>query len=327
MNELVEFLTSQEIVVVYIAAAIACGLCIIVYFIDKNYYKRKRKQNTKELNQIVEEIQEQEVEEVQNDALSVDEAVSPVAYDVPVLEKKQEEIPLLETISTPSEIEIKEEPEVEALEDLETKQEDEKEALVYTDIEPNPTEAQEALAKLTQELEQAQTENNIDLTAYEEEQEENAIISLEELLQKSKELAEKNEMREMHDELTAPISLSDLEKQMKEEKVADTFYEEPVLIENITEELEKKTTESVKEQMVLDDFYTIKSEPLPPYSEEKKFKRSPVISPIYGIEARAPSTEDIELENTANYEKLDEEIKKTNEFLMTLRELQKKLNS
>ena len=33
-----------------------------------------------------------------------------------------------------------------------------------------------------------------------------------------------------------------------------------------------------------------------------------------------------ELENTANYDKLDQEIKKTNEFLMTLKELQQKLN-
>ena len=34
----------------------------------------------------------------------------------------------------------------------------------------------------------------------------------------------------------------------------------------------------------------------------------------------------MELENTANYEKLDEEIKKTNEFLKVLKELQKKLD-
>ena len=35
----------------------------------------------------------------------------------------------------------------------------------------------------------------------------------------------------------------------------------------------------------------------------------------------------MELENTANYDNLDEEIRKTNEFLMTLRELQKKLDN
>ena len=88
--------------------------------------------------------------------------------------------------------------------------------------------------------------------------------------------------------------------------------------------------------MQLDDFNSIKieseiteevrKEPIrPAYQTTKKFERSPVISPIYGIE-RTETKEDIELENTANYEKLDEEIKKTNEFLMTLRELQKNLD-
>ena len=61
--------------------------------------------------------------------------------------------------------------------------------------------------------------------------------------------------------------------------------------------------------------------------EHKKFKSSPVISPVFGIERpEINSSSDIELENTANYEKLDEEIRKTNEFLMTLKELQSKLD-
>ena len=57
-------------------------------------------------------------------------------------------------------------------------------------------------------------------------------------------------------------------------------------------------------------------------TKEKIFKSSRVISPVYGMKK---STE-LELENTANYEKLDEEIRKTNEFLATLKELQKKLD-
>ena len=97
-------------------------------------------------------------------------------------------------------------------------------------------------------------------------------------------------------------------------------------------------------QMKLDDFQTVSVEPSvqvaqqtqvvqpkveakPVYQEHKKFKSSPVISPVFGIEKPEINTSsDIELENTANYEKLDEEIRKTNEFLMTLKELQKKLD-
>ena len=71
----------------------------------------------------------------------------------------------------------------------------------------------------------------------------------------------------------------------------------------------------------------VKKEEKPVYQEHKKFQSSPVISPVFGIERPAvQSNSDIELENTANYEKLDEEIRKTNEFLMTLKELQKKLD-
>ena len=67
---------------------------------------------------------------------------------------------------------------------------------------------------------------------------------------------------------------------------------------------------------------------MPEISSERIFKSSPIISPIYGIEKKDTnmSPTEIELENTANYDKLDEEIKKTNEVLMTLRELQKKLD-
>ena len=56
MNELINFLTSKEIIVVYMVAGVACFLCFLIYLIDKTYYKRTRKHNTKELNKLVEEV-------------------------------------------------------------------------------------------------------------------------------------------------------------------------------------------------------------------------------------------------------------------------------
>ena len=228
------------------------------------------------------------------------------------------------------------------------------EELTYTSIEPNRQQAQEELMRLTLELEKAEQEQkNIDLTAYEEEQEENAIISLDELVAKSKEMYEANEITQYADEGNEPISLEDLEKRMNkvQEEVAAiesieepisvteiTSYDEPVITETFDLNAIIPTLEAITEepqQMVLDDFNSIKVEPVveetkiepvrPAYQATKKFERSPVISPIYGIE-RQETKEELELENTANYEKLDEEIKKTNEFLMTLRELQKNLD-
>ena len=61
----------------------------------------------------------------------------------------------------------------------------------------------------------------------------------------------------------------------------------------------------------MDDFNTIKT---------TKYKPTPFISPIFGLEKENKTN--LELENTADYDKLDEEIRKTNEYIMTLQELQ-----
>ena len=202
-----------------------------------------------------------------------------------------------------------------------------KEKITYTSIEPTHEEAQEELRRLTEELEKAEEETkNIDLTSYEEAQERDAIISLDELIKKSKEMYANNELTQYEDEGNEPISLADLEAKMKQVAAIEeepVEYTEPV-IEPIIEQIEETT---VVEQMVLDDFDTVKVEveKRPVYQESFKYKPSPIISPVYGIEKKI-SQNDLELENTANYEKLDEEIKKTNDFIMTLKDLQKHLD-
>ena len=359
MNDLINLLTSKEIIIVYIVAGVACFLYFIIYLIDKSYYKRKQKQNTRELNKLVEDINiELQKEEPSN--LETVETIEPVTYIEPVLVEKPVTIePVVPEKVDPVVIKIEQEPEkvvtvdevkeVEKIEDVsqkaneinnieDTKEEpavvletleepEQKEKITYTAIEPNKEEAQEELRRLTEELEKAEEETkNIDLTSYEEAQERDAIISLDELIKKSKEMYESNELTQYEDEGNEPISLADLEKKFKEANEVvnaietEETYEEPVLIENIEEPVKE-------EQLVIDDFINVKVEEpkRPVYQENVKYKPSPIISPIYGIE-KEPSKTDIELENTANYEKLDEEIKKTNEFLMTLRELQKHLD-
>lgn len=359
MNDLINLLTSKEIIIVYIVAGVACFLYFIIYLIDKSYYKRKQKQNTRELNKLVEDINvELQKEEPSN--LEAVETIEPVTYVEPVLVEEPVTIePIVPEKVEPVAVEIEQEPEkvvavdevkeVEKIEDVsqkaneinnieDTKEEpavvletleepEQKEKITYTAIEPNKEEAQEELRRLTEELEKAEEETkNIDLTSYEEAQERDAIISLDELIKKSKEMYESNELTQYEDEGNEPISLADLEKKFKEANEVvnaietEETYEEPVLIENIEESVKE-------EQLVIDDFINVKVEEpkRPVYQENVKYKPSPIISPIYGIE-KEPSKTDIELENTANYEKLDEEIKKTNEFLMTLRELQKHLD-
>ncbi len=405
MKELLEFLTSKEIMVVYIVAGLACLLCFIIYLVEKNNEKLKRKQNTKELNRLVEAIKEEAPELVQ----------TPVMVEQPILQKiesKDEVSSVSELLESTAEMEklgtekieaeVEPEPvvsevntlviepmnivtevveEIEAEEEVvepvvvqttsvvsesvamdtpvvsEVKEEKVEEELQYTSIEPDQATARLELEKLTEELrkqeEQEAEVQNIALTNYEEEQEENAIISLDELVKKSKEMYEANELTQYADEGNEPISLQDLEKKLGEQKTAS--YDEPFIIENIVseEDLKDETLEMNQEvamnnpvsaieetintvtvnaqQPVIEAKTTVidstpKTVATAPISDSKKFKSSPIISPIYGIEKTNSSSNELELENTANYEKLDEEIKKTNEFLMTLKELQKKLD-
>ncbi len=361
MNDFIKLLTSQEIIIVYIVAGIACFLYFIIYLIDKSYYKRKQKQNTKELNRLVDDINStlelEKIEVPEPVQLTEEESavyVEPVLVEnieTPTVETVVKEEPVVEPIEIKEEvkevekiepviIENKEEqlPVENTIEEISENVEDlvldtmevepAEEEITYTSIEPTHEEAQEELRRLTEELEKAEEETkNIDLTSYEEAQERDAIISLDELIKKSKEMYANNELTQYEDEGNEPISLADLEAKMKqvaaieEEPVVE--YAEPV-IEPIIEKIEETP---VVEQMVLDDFDTVKveREKRPVYQESFKYKPSPIISPIYGIE-KTKSQNDLELENTANYEKLDEEIKKTNDFIMTLKDLQKHLD-
>ena len=361
MSEIINFLTSKEIIMVYVVVILACVLYFVIHFIDKFYYqKRKQKQNTKELNRLVEDInyklsKERDEDLNINSSTLKEESVEDIVYIEPVLEmfneetmpKEEKEIeivePLVEII--PINNEVKEE-QLNEVEDVKVNIENIKETenisdnlenikdlevLDYTNVEPNRTEAQEELRKLTEALEQAEeSSKNIDLTTYEEMQEKEAIISLEELLKRSKEMYENNELTQYADEGNEPISLEDLERKVKEN--IDTAYTEnvvtaePINKEESVETLEPEIIQQLpKEKFIMDDFYSIKEEQPKSSTAYQHYQSTPIISPIYGLEQKqTPSN--LELENTANYEKLDEEIKKTNEFIMTLKELQQHLD-
>ena len=353
MTELIKFLTSKEIIMVYIVAAIACALYFVINMIDKLYrQKRIQRQNTRELNQLVEDInyelaKEREKQEIKEEI--VEEVTDEMIYIEPVMETITEEQPTIikEEYIQPEIIEesiIEVNNEVESIEEVENvvevtevieEQEVEKtvveieETLDYTSAEPDQTEAQAELRRLTEALEQAEeATKNIDLTSYEEMQEKEAIISLEELMKRSKEMYESNELTQYADEGNEPISIEDLERKIQESLEPEIKEEVAIKIEEpVIENLEvQETFTPVQETLKLDDFYTVNSKEV---KESKTayqgYKSMPVISPIYGLE-KTQTSSDLELENTANYEKLDEEIKKTNEFIMTLKELQSNLD-
>jgi len=345
MKELMEFLTSKEIIVVYILTALACFSCFIFYLVEKNNGKLRKKHNTRELNKLVEAVKEE-----------TDVTEETIIYKQPVLQTTMESQASSVTELIESTVQIKQEKEtitnteepvvaetpklviepIDIISEVAETQQNVEEELQYTSAEPDQATAKLELKKLTEELKKQAEEQpkmeNIALTNYEEEQEEKAIISLEELMQKSREMYKANELTQYADEGNEPISIQDLEKKMGEGKIAN--YDEPFIIENVVpkEELENLPSEAVTietsnrivdEPVVINDVNSeVKID-----NTVKKFQSSPIISPIYGIERNdAMSSNELELENTANYEKLDEEIRKTNEFLMTLKELQKHLD-
>lgn len=389
MRDLVEFLTSQEIMIIYAIAFGLCVFCVVSYIVKINSSKYRMKNNTRELNKLVGEIKEKTNEEeisylddkedsfqgpvlenvTTNNDLKMDEGSSVIELLESTAEiqgtvseqsksSEVEEIEELEpiiiepivslendinTVDT-NKIEVNNENKIESNSNesevelvSQESQEKQEEALQYTSVEPSPEDARRELDRLKEELtlQQAQEDEmeNIALNNYEEEQEANAIISLEELVQKSKDMYEANELTQYADEGNEPISLQDLERKLdkKASELEDTFIIENVVPESELLEAEEENNEAVivnSEAINTNTVNTVSVREMPEISSERIFKSSPIISPIYGIEKKDTdmSPTEIELENTANYDKLDEEIKKTNEFLMTLRELQKKLD-
>lgn len=171
-----------------------------------------------------------------------------------------------------------------------------KEELLKAELKEN--NAAEKAVMIGDEEEQIPTiENSID--QFELSQEENAIISLDQFNKVSDKIYNDNEIIQYKDEGNEPISIQELEK----------LY-------------------NSNETVIKDDINTdVKEEKIATAEAiQSKFKSSPIISPVFGIDDGGDENiNNMALENTANLDKLNEEIRKTNEFLNTLRELRKNL--
>ena len=315
MNEIIEFLTSKEIIVVYCISFLACLLCFIIYIVEKHSDNYKKKHNTRELNKLVAQIKDrfteaEPIEVMEEPVLTIDDQSSAV-NDMLESTLQLDSIEKLEDIDEIAD----EEPLI--IEDIDIVEDIDEPELEYTTIEPDRETAQLELKKITEELRRSaeiEATGELSVANFEEQQEENAIISLEELLKRGKDIYKANELTQYDEEKTMPISLQELEMQSGNTAAS---YDEPFLIENVISDEEKQEVEREvqKEQpkLHMDDFNTI----------GPRFKNSPIISPVFGIEK--PATNELELENTANFEKFDQELEKNSDLLMTFNELQNKL--
>lgn len=164
--------------------------------------------------------------------------------------------------------------------------------VVYKEESISKEEAKTALEKATKKL---VTDDNglVGPTHFETEQEEKSIISYDELKKINYNIDEVNDNL-LLDQGNEPITLEELYKASQEEQ-------------------DKKPVDNP----------VFEHSP----SEEKRFKNSEVISPVFGIYKEKKVEKDIDkLEDTVDLKDLEVEIRKTEEFLNELKKLKDRLN-
>ena len=168
-----------------------------------------------------------------------------------------------------------------------------KEEIVYAENKPTKKEIKDKLDEVTKSLIEEPENKVIGPTRFEIEQEEKSVISYEELKKASKNIDKINDNL-LRDEGNEPITLDELYKVDTNDQIGE--------VEALIEEMKE-------------------------YREEKKFRNSAIISPVFGVYGQSPRKKqsEEELEKTVDLEELEEEIRKTEEFLRELKKLKSKL--
>lgn len=254
--------TEKELIIML---SVVCSLLLIVIILTISDILNRKKE-------IILEEEQEELSPVQKEEMV--EMTTQVQEEV--LENNNIEIQEVNEVVTDEEIESLdlEPPMIKKIETVETNLDNKEKALVE-------------LAKIEDTLEhQISLEDT--LTNLETIEEENAIISYQELLENTNELT-----TVMEDDGDEPITLDEVFK------LFNGNNDDGIII-----------NESL-EALPIEEAY------------QGEFNSSPYLSPINGVEGE--NLADIQLENTANLEKLDKEIRKTNQFLNILNELKKNL--
>ena len=254
--------TEKELIIML---SVVCFLLLIVIILTISELLNRKKE-------IILEEEQEEFSPIQKEEMI--EMTTQVQEEV--LENNNIEIQEVNEVVTDEEIESLdlEPPMIKKIETVETNLDNKAKALVE-------------LAKIEDTLEhQVSLEDT--LTNLETIEEENAIISYQELLENTNELT-----TVMEDDGDEPITLDEVFK------LFNGNNDDGIII-----------NESL-EALPIEEAY------------QGEFNSSPYLSPINGVEGE--NLADIQLENTANLEKLDKEIRKTNQFLNILNELKKNL--
>ena len=272
---------SQNEIMLMIGVVSVLLICItILTVLDIREYLKAKKGLLVEDNTLSEEYVEEESKEEPITVSLVEEDNE--TLEVPVKEDKPEEIYFEEMADESYEIKPEINPIIEESEEIFIPKVEAKE-------EKKVLDAFEEF----EEIENNLPNNKDDITNFEAEQERTAIISLDELLKRSDELYNGNEVVQ-YDDGNEPISIDEVIKMFKrDDDKSETIEvkELPEVFQEVVQEKEQKELYSKKETI-------------------------PFISSIYGIEKENNA---LEFENTATYEKLDRE--QYDDFVTQLKEM------
>lgn len=331
MQNITDLLLSKEILIVYIILGIAILLCLLIYIIDKITYKSKLKKNTLELIDLVNKV---------NDKLANDSIpTSSILEDNSLSDTKRVEInndDLSYTNIEPTREEAIRE--IEAIKEELVKEETSTEnntldsTFKNEEVVDTVEEIDNSSNICNNQVEETINNNDTDNIISNQYDDEDVPITLDEYMMISTDKYN-NDTLEISDEEDALISFDEVSK--KFDRVNNEIEEitSPVGIElqNVIESVYNNNKEEavILENKVV-EMHTLSDLSGPervrvPYMRDK-FRNSNFISPIFGLEkVNLPTLEELQIENTANYDKLDQEIKKTNNFLKELHELKKNL--
>lgn len=166
--------------------------------------------------------------------------------------------------------------------------------VVYVANKPTEEDAKKELEEAAKKLVYEEKNDLIGPTFFEKVQEEKSIISYDELLKANLDPDELDNYR-VEDEGNEPITLDELYKKN---------------IDDLIEKQEEKINNFNKVQ-------ELKEEP-------KRFKNSSVISPVFGIKSDNEYKK-IETYKNTNVKNIEDEIKKTEEFLSELKKLKERI--
>ena len=212
---------SVEIMVIYGLIALTVALIVFIVILDKKEKKKRIMNRTQELRLMdLRKTEENYAKEFKKQPLAMDTELKSV-----VEVKKEEVQPVCvasKTIDNSSVNKVVEKPEVISTESIIQTDEYLIDENMYIEDDLEKTSAQLQLEMLAKELEKAQIHEEEKIRRFEAEQEENAIISYNELLKVCEELYDKNEKVQYMDEGNEPINLEELRNRFRKETTADT---------------------------------------------------------------------------------------------------------